>query len=129
MPRRRKTSIDRAETWLHLTFGGSPALRISANTTSMPREARSIAAVNPTGPAPTTRTWVCVLCITSLGWPVRPSLAVLTGICKDVRQIKNNGEGGEGGRATFALGDGSIIAPEFLKLPSCRPIAFKTAPD
>jgi len=54
---------------LHLTFGGSPALRISATTTSMPREAKSIAAVNPTGPAPTTRTWVCILSITSLGWP------------------------------------------------------------
>src|SRR3982751_1907998 len=46
----------RAETWLHLTFGGSPRRRVSRTTTLRPRAARSIASVNPTGPAPTIAT-------------------------------------------------------------------------
>src|SRR5262245_3010544 len=50
---RRKISIERAETWLHLTFGGSPARRVSVTVTSTPCEASSIASVSPTGPAPT----------------------------------------------------------------------------
>jgi hypothetical protein len=37
-----------------------PARRVSATTTSIPRAARSMAAVRPTGPAPTTSTCVCV---------------------------------------------------------------------
>ncbi len=48
----------------HFTLGGSPAPRISATTTSMPRDARSMAAVNPTGPAPTMRTWVSIFLMT-----------------------------------------------------------------
>src|SRR5262245_17653886 len=55
-PSRRKISIERAETWLHLTFGGSPARRVSVTVTSTPREASSIASVSPTGPAPTINT-------------------------------------------------------------------------
>src|SRR5262245_19715404 len=59
-PSRRKISIERADTWLHLTFGGSPARRVSAMVTSMPREARSMASVRPTGPAPTIKTGVSI---------------------------------------------------------------------
>src|SRR5262249_4474175 len=57
-PSRRKISIERAETWLHFTFGGSPARRVSVTGTSTPREARFIASVSPPRPAPTTRTLV-----------------------------------------------------------------------
>src|SRR5215813_13662501 len=57
-PSRRKISIERAVPWLHLTFGGSPARRVSVTVTSTPREASSIASVSPTGPAPTINTLV-----------------------------------------------------------------------
>src|ERR1700676_3736554 len=53
--------MERAATWLHLTFGGSPRRRSSSTVTSMPRRARSIASVNPTGPPPTIRTSVSML--------------------------------------------------------------------
>src|SRR5262249_8304881 len=56
-PSRRKISIERADTWLHFTLGGSPRLRVSATSTSTPRRARSMASVRPTGPAPTMSTW------------------------------------------------------------------------
>jgi hypothetical protein len=39
-------------------LGGSPARRVSAIVTSTPREARSMARVSPTGPAPTIKTLV-----------------------------------------------------------------------
>ena len=60
MPSRRKISIERADTWLHLTLGGSPARLISVTITSMPREARSMASVKPTGPPPTISTLVSI---------------------------------------------------------------------
>src|SRR5215472_11218540 len=47
-PSRRKISIERAETWLHLTFGGSPARRVSVTVTSTPREASSHECHEPT---------------------------------------------------------------------------------
>src|SRR6266566_5602346 len=56
MPRRRKISMERAEIELHLTLGGSPARRTSATVTSTPRQAKSMASVRPTGPAPTIST-------------------------------------------------------------------------
>src|SRR5437868_7829239 len=46
----------RAATWLHFGSGGWPALRASTTETSTPRQARSMASVRPTGPAPTIRT-------------------------------------------------------------------------
>src|SRR5690348_13578533 len=55
-PSRRYCSIERAATWLHLTFGASSRARVSTTATSTPRPARSIASVRPTGPAPTTTT-------------------------------------------------------------------------
>ena len=50
--------MDRAATWLHFTLGGSSRRRCSSTITSMPRQARSIASVVPTGPPPTTSTRV-----------------------------------------------------------------------
>src|SRR5262249_11423198 len=44
--------------------GGSPAERCSITVTSMPRQARSIARVRPTGPAPTTSTEVSIARLT-----------------------------------------------------------------
>ena len=60
-PRRRKISMLRAETWLHLGLGGSSRALASATMTEIPRQARSIARVMPTGPAPmiTTAAWWC----------------------------------------------------------------------
>ena len=46
----------RAATWLHFGSGGAAGARVSTTVTSMPRHARSIASVSPTGPAPTIRT-------------------------------------------------------------------------
>src|SRR5665213_3067088 len=46
----------RAATWLHFGSGGAARARVSTIVTSMPRQARSIASVNPTGPAPTIST-------------------------------------------------------------------------
>src|SRR5579863_4345137 len=60
-PSRLYTSIERDETELHLTAGGSPAARASTTTTSTPRHARSIASVKPTGPAPITITFDSVM--------------------------------------------------------------------
>ncbi len=51
-PRRRKISIVRAATVLHFASAGSSSDRFSTTVTSTPREARSIASVSPTGPAP-----------------------------------------------------------------------------
>src|SRR5580704_16381903 len=59
-PSRRKISMDRAPIWPHFTFGGSLGGRRSATTTSMPRQAKSIASVSPTGPPPTTSTVVFI---------------------------------------------------------------------
>src|SRR5258708_39534626 len=42
----------RAATWLHLGSGGTARARVSTTVTSIPRHARSIASVRPTGPAP-----------------------------------------------------------------------------
>src|SRR5580693_7958258 len=56
IPRRRKISIVRAAMWLHFTLGGSSWARCSTTVTSMPRQARSMARVVPTGPAPMIRT-------------------------------------------------------------------------
>src|SRR5258708_2065712 len=65
-PRRRNTSIDRAEIELHLTAGGSPAARLSMTTTSIRLHAKSMASVKPTGPPPITTTFdsviLCLLC-------------------------------------------------------------------
>src|SRR3954447_13513281 len=58
MPSRRKISMVRAATWLHFGSGGAAGARVSTTVTSMPRHARSIASVSPTGPAPTIRTLV-----------------------------------------------------------------------
>src|ERR1700744_3673408 len=46
----------RAETWLHFGSGAAAGARASATVTSTPRQARSIASVRPTGPAPTIST-------------------------------------------------------------------------
>src|SRR5258707_1910793 len=46
----------RAATWLHFGSGGAAGARVSTTVTSIPRHARSIASVSPTGPAPTIRT-------------------------------------------------------------------------
>src|SRR5262245_25620273 len=46
----------RAATWLHFGSGGSCGLRVSTTVTSTPRQARSMASVRPTGPAPTIKT-------------------------------------------------------------------------
>src|ERR1700761_1619778 len=56
MPSRRKVSMVRAATWLHFGSGGAARARVSATVTLMPRQARSIASVRPTGPAPTIST-------------------------------------------------------------------------
>src|ERR1700709_905839 len=56
--------MDRAPTWLHLTLGGSPGARLSSTWTEMPRQARSIARVNPTGPPPAISTFVTI-CFTA----------------------------------------------------------------
>src|ERR1700684_1957144 len=50
--------------------GDSPAWRSSATITLIPRHARSMASVNPTGPAPTISTWVWIVryILTSNGW-------------------------------------------------------------
>src|SRR5258708_7967454 len=42
----------RAATWLHLGSGGTARARVSTTVTLIPRHARSIASVRPTGPAP-----------------------------------------------------------------------------
>src|ERR1700730_18810296 len=46
----------RAATWLHFGSGGAARPRVSIMQTSIPRHARSIASVSPTGPAPTIST-------------------------------------------------------------------------
>src|ERR1700730_6096790 len=46
----------RAATWLHFGSGGAARARVSTTVTSIPRQARSIASVSPTGPAPTIST-------------------------------------------------------------------------
>src|SRR6266851_4129076 len=51
-PSRRKISMVRAATWLHLGSGGTARARVSTTVTLIPRHARSIASVRPTGPAP-----------------------------------------------------------------------------
>src|SRR5471032_1792048 len=51
----------RAATWLHLGSGGAARGRVSTTVTSMPRHARSIASVSPTGPAPTISTSLSVM--------------------------------------------------------------------
>src|SRR3954453_20473761 len=48
----------RAATWLHFGSGDAAGARVSTTLTSMPRHARSIASVSPTGPAPTISTLV-----------------------------------------------------------------------
>src|SRR5262245_17811044 len=55
----------RAATWLHFGSGGSCGLRVSTTITSTPRQARSMASVSPTGPAPTINTWVSSLAVIS----------------------------------------------------------------
>src|ERR1700685_3241685 len=69
-PSRRKISMDRAPIWPHFTFGGSLAGRRSATTTSIPRQAKPIASVSPTGPPPTTSTVVFI--------PPAPALVFVT---------------------------------------------------
>ena len=59
-PSRRKVSMERAPIWPHFTFGGSSGGRRSATTTSIPRQARSMASVSPTGPPPTISTLVFI---------------------------------------------------------------------
>src|SRR5262249_35372797 len=59
-PSRRKISMERAPICPHFTFGGSFGGRRSATMTSMPRQARSIASVSPTGPPPTASTLVLI---------------------------------------------------------------------
>src|SRR5260370_4525541 len=54
----------RAATWLHFGSGGAARARVSTTVTSMPRHARSIASVSPTGPAPTIRTLVSFMSAT-----------------------------------------------------------------
>src|SRR5918996_247431 len=66
MPSRRKSSIERAATWLHLTLGGSPAWRSSRTVARTPRPARSSARVRPTGPPPTTATSVSMIVVISV---------------------------------------------------------------
>src|ERR1700749_56705 len=51
----------RAATWLHFGSGGAARARVSTTVTSMPRHARSIASVSPTGPAPTISTSLSVI--------------------------------------------------------------------
>src|SRR6478609_6259310 len=60
----------RAATWLHFGSGGAAGLRVSTTVTSMPRHARSIASVSPTGPAPTISTLVPVM---SRAFPENPA--------------------------------------------------------
>src|SRR5450631_3982283 len=68
----------RALTWLHLTLGGSPGARVSSTTTWMPRQARSIATVNPTGPPPAINTFV-VIC------RMKAAPRLLATVCPDRR--------------------------------------------
>src|SRR3954466_11934520 len=61
----------RAATWLHFGSGGAARARRSTTVTSMPRQARSIASVRPTGPAPAMSTRVDVCwpgMVRSLNW-------------------------------------------------------------
>src|SRR5215475_2072533 len=59
-PSRRKISMERAPICPHFTFGGSLGGRRSATMTSMPRQAKSMASVSPTGPPPTISTLVLI---------------------------------------------------------------------
>src|SRR3978361_1767765 len=59
-----------ALTWLHLTLGGSPGARLSSTRTGIPRQARSIAMVNPIGPPPAINTFVamCLMWLSPAPW-------------------------------------------------------------
>src|SRR5450756_3062003 len=60
----------RAATWLHFGSGGAARARVSTTVTPIPRHARSIASLSPTGPAPTIRTSNSVTSAMDRAWKV-----------------------------------------------------------
>src|SRR5450755_2488499 len=58
----------RAATWLHFGSGAAARPRVSTTVTSIPRHARSIASVSPTGPAPTISTSGSVIAGIDRAW-------------------------------------------------------------
>src|SRR3984893_10567858 len=77
----------RAATWLHFGSGGAARPRVSIMQTSIPRYARSIASVSPTGPAPTISTSGSVISGIDRAWCGRLEDRVLASTAPRVNDI------------------------------------------